>query len=132
MKKINNKEDFLIILGIAFFLAGFFMIFLQLLEPSISSSILSFGITLIIISIFRKRRLKKYPQIQDERIKKLSMYGLGYSWITTFLVIIIFFWFDYFNLVNVNTQQYYSIIFVTMILSAIVFQRLLYKKGDVE
>jgi O-antigen/teichoic acid export membrane protein len=131
MKKINSKYNYLIALGTAFVLAGIFMIALQLIEASISSAILSFGITMIIIGIFRRMRKKSMPE-KDERIKKLSMYGLGYSWITTFLLITIMFWFDYFNLLNITTQQYYQVVFVTMILSAIIFQRILYKKGDVE
>jgi hypothetical protein len=131
MKQINSRYNYLIALGIAFLLAGVFMIALQIIDAKISSSILSIGITMVIIAVFRKIRKKTMPE-KDERIKKLSMYGLGYSWITTFLVITIFFWFDYFGFVDITTQQYYSVVFVTMIVSAVAFQKFLYKKGDVE
>ena len=131
MNKISSKYSYLIALGTAFVLAGAFMIALQLLSAQISSSILSIGITMIIIALVRKIREKTTPE-KDERIQKLSMYGLGYSWITTFLVITIFFWFDYFGLVSITTQQYYSVVFATMIISAVTFQKFLYKKGDVE
>lgn len=131
MKKINSKYNYLIALGVGFVLAGMFMIARQIIDAKISSSILSIGVTMIIIAVFRKLRKKTMPE-KDERIKKLSMYGLGYSWIVTFLVITIFFWFDYFGFVNISTQQYYSVVFVTMILSAVAFQTFLYKKGDVE
>jgi O-antigen/teichoic acid export membrane protein len=131
MKQINVKYNYLIALGVGFLLAGVFMIALQLLDAKIASAILSMGIAMIIISVFRKLRKKTMPE-KDERIKKLSMYGLGYSWITTFLVITIFFWFDYFGLVTISSEQYYSIVFATMILSAVAFQKFLYKKGDVE
>jgi hypothetical protein len=129
--KNSLKYNYLIALGFFFVLAGIFMIALQLINAQVSSSILSIGITIIIIAIFRKIRKKTMPE-KDERIKKLSMYGLGYSWITTFLVITIFFWFDYFGFVNITTQQYYSVLLITMILSAIVFQKFLYIKGDVQ
>jgi hypothetical protein len=131
MKKINSKYNYLIALGTSVALAGMFMIAMQLINAQVSSAILSIGITIIIIAIFRKIRKKTMPE-KDERIKKLSMYGLGYSWITTFLVITIFFWFDYFGFVNITTQQYYSVVFFTMIISAVAFQKFLYKKGDVE
>jgi hypothetical protein len=131
MKKNNSKYNYLIALGVAFVLAGIFMIALQIINAQVSSSILSIGITMIIIAVFRKIRKKTMPE-KDERIKKLSMYGLGYSWITTFLVITIFFWFDYFGFVNITTQQYYNVVFFTMIISAVAFQKFLYKKGDIE
>jgi hypothetical protein len=131
MKYTNSKYNYLIALGTAVALAGMFMIAMQLINAQVSSAILSIGITMIIIAIFRKIRKKTMPE-KDERIKKLSMYGLGYSWITTFLVITIFFWFDYFGFVNITTQHYYSVVFFTMIISAVAFQKFLYKKGDVE
>jgi hypothetical protein len=131
MKYVNSKYNYLIALGTAFVLSGMFMIALQIINAQVSSAILSIGITMIIIAVFRKIRKKTMPE-KDERIKKLSMYGLGYSWITTFLVITIFFWFDYFGFVNITTQQYYSVVFFTMIISAVAFQKFLYKKGDVE
>lgn len=131
MKKILSKYNCLIILGVSFLLAGMFMIALRIIDAKISSSILSIGITMIIIAVFRKIKKRTMPE-KDERIKKLTMYGLGYSWITTFLVITIFFWFDYFGFVKITTQQYYSVVFVTMILSATIFQKFLYRKGDVE
>jgi hypothetical protein len=131
MKNFNSRYNYLIAVGVSFVIAGIFMIALQLINAKISSSILSIGITMIIIAVFRKVRSKTMPE-KDERIRKLAMYGLGYSWITTFLVITIFFWFDYFELVKITTQQYYSVVFVTMILSAVVFQKWLYKKGDVK
>lgn len=130
MNKNNSKYNYLIALGSSLVIAGIFMIAMQLIREQVSSSILSMGITIIIIATFRKMRNKAIPE-NDERIRKLSMYGLGYSWITTFLVITIFFWFDYFGFVKITTQQYYSVIFVTMIISAIVFQKFLYNKGDV-
>ena len=128
---MKEKYDYLIVLGVSFLLVGLFMIALQLIDSTIALSILVIGITIIVATIFRKRKLKSMPE-KDERIKKLSMYGLGYSWITTFLIITIFFWFDYFELIKITTQQYYTIVSSTMIVSAIVFQRVLYKKGDVE
>ncbi len=131
MKRVNSKYNYLIALGTAFVLSGMFMIALQIINAQVSSAILSIGITMIIIAVFRKIRKKTMPE-KDERIKKLSMYGLGYSWITTFLVITIFFWFDYFGFVNITTQQYYNVVFFTMIISAVAFQKFLYKKGDVE
>ncbi len=130
MRKANSKYNWLIALGTGFLIAGIFMIALRLIKAHIGSSILSIGITLIIIAIFRRTRQKSMPE-KDERIKKLSMYGLGYSWLTTFLVTTIFFWFDYFDLIEVNTQQYYGLVFFTMIISAVLYQKLLYKKGDV-
>jgi len=130
MKKTNAKYNWLIALGTGFLMAGIFMIALRLIKANIASSILSIGITLIIIAVFRRTRQKSMPK-KDERIKKLSIYGLGYSWLTTFLVITIFFWFDYFDLIEVSSQQYYGLVFFTMIISAVLYQKLLYTKGDV-
>jgi VIT1/CCC1 family predicted Fe2+/Mn2+ transporter len=131
MKSLNSRYNYLIAVGVSFVIAGIFMIALQLINAKISSGILSIGITMIIVAVFRKIRGKTIPE-KDERIRKLAMYGLGYSWITTFLVITIFFWFDYFGLIKITTQQYYSVVFFTMIISAVIFQKLLYKKGDVK
>lgn len=130
MKGVNSKYNYLIALGGSFVLSAILMLILQTFTAQLASSILSIGITMVIIGLFRKLRKNEFPE-KDERIKKLSMYGLGYSWITTFLVITIFFWFDYFGLVKITTQQYYNVVFMTMIISAVAFQKFLYRKGDV-
>lgn len=130
MKILKSRYNYLIAMGIGFALSGMLMLALNYFSAQLASSILSIGITMVIIGFFRRLRVKNMP-VKDERIKKLSMFGLAYSWITTFLVITIFFWFDYFGLVTITTQQYYNVVFLTMIISAVAFQKFLYRKGDV-
>ncbi len=132
MKKQNSlKYNLIIALGIIFLVTAGFLIGFNRRNAQISSSVLSIGITMIIIGIIRKIRQSELVK-KDERIKKLSLYGLSYSWITTFILITVLFWFDYFGFLNITTQTYYSIVFATMIISAIAFQKFLYNKGDIE
>jgi protein-S-isoprenylcysteine O-methyltransferase Ste14 len=99
-------------------------------EPA-SIALVSAGIAMMIVAAVTGLRYRDEIR-SDERTKKIGAYGITYSWLLTLVLITVFFWLNYLNLVVLTVQGVLAVLLFAMVLSARFFQWHLFRKGDVD
>ncbi|MHC1625278.1 MAG: hypothetical protein ACXQS2_04700, partial [Methermicoccaceae archaeon] len=69
---------------------------------------------------------------RDERTVRLGAYGISYSWLATLIFISILILLEELEALTLNTTHALGYTFLVMIVSAVVFQRYFFRKGDVQ
>jgi hypothetical protein len=130
-KIMNKRKKYLmtIISGLILLLLGFVFNFLNLAQGLISLIFINAGIIMIVVAAFKFSYLGAGIS-QDEFTRKLSSKAISYSWFLTFVVLNILFWIDYFGFLDFKKQTLFSIIIFTMLFSAVIFKKLVYKQID--
>ena len=87
----------------------------------------------IIIAI-RGYLLQKNPQKlkKDERSRKIGAWAASYSWIITIIVLMVLFWINKLNLFPLSIDTVIGLIYLTMIVSLVVYKHYFNNKGDIE
>ncbi len=91
---------------------------------------LNAGLIAILISAFRLR--KSGEPIQDERTRRISMYGLAWSWFSTLILISVLVWVHIFNVIELDVMGVLAIIFFFMSVTGYLFKFIYLRRGDVE
>jgi amino acid transporter len=112
-------------------IAGMLSVAFQEVDKSISISLISIGLIIFVVTVFRLFRKGDLPD-KDERTKKLAAYGITYSWLLTLVLIAVLYWVIYFKLVELTAGGVLGILLFFMIVSSNVFRWYFMQKGDVE
>ncbi len=89
------------------------------------------GCAFLAVGVLRHRRYGEGPE-SDERSKKIGAYGLSYAWLTGILFISALYWLDLMGSVRLGTQGALGLSLMVLVISAVVYQMYLFRKGDVE
>lgn len=101
-------------------------------ESTVPSSLLAtVGTVLIVLGVVRHLQFGEEPE-GDERTKKIGAWGITYSWILTLVLITVVFWVDYLHVAALSLQEVLVLLLFGMIISARLFQWVLFRRGDVE
>jgi len=97
----------------------------------ISTILITGGCAFLAVGVLRHRRDGEGLE-SDERSKKLGAYGLSYAWLTGILFISALYWLDLMGSVRLGTQGALGLSLMVLVISAVVYQMYLFRKGDVE
>lgn len=92
--------------------------------------LLAAGFSFLITGIFR-HRIYGDDSESDERSRKIGAYGLSYAWLTGLFFMTGLFWLDYLGIGRFSTRTSLGMSVVVLAISAVVFQVILFRKGDV-
>ncbi len=131
--KDMRTKTYRIIIGTFILVAGLLMnIFTDANQTLVISMIIS-GSVLIIYTVYYQIRYKETGgPVQDEWIRRINTASLANSWFITFILILLIFWIDHLHIYSFTIDQVVAILFITMILTANMFQLYFRKKGDIE
>jgi uncharacterized membrane protein YidH (DUF202 family) len=128
---IKHKHKYLVGIGSLIILIGILSSLLNWIQSSIGATLISLGITIFIIGTINKIRKNKLDE-KDERIKKISLYSLSYSWILTIFVMLILLWLNLSGVYAFKGLTFFFIDFFVMLISFYFFQYYFQKKGRLE
>jgi amino acid transporter len=131
MESMEKKYLYKLVLGIIIMIAGMLSVAFLEVDKSISISLISIGLIIFLVTVFRLFRKGEFPD-RDERTKKLAAYGITYSWLLTLVLIAVLYWVIYFELVGLTAGGVLGILLFFMIVSSNVFRWYFMQKGDVE
>ena len=89
------------------------------------------GLIILVIAIFSFFKRGDLPD-KDERTKKLSAYGITYSWLLTLVVITGLSLIQNLGLIQLSVELVLGVLLFFMIISANVFRWYFMQKGDIE
>ncbi|ABR54230.1 putative hypothetical protein [Methanococcus vannielii SB] len=128
---MESKYKTRLILGFLTMLFGIFLEYMFEIDKLITIVLINLGAILVVYNLYYHIKYREIPS-KDERIRKTANAGLAYSWVTTFLIITLIFWIDYFKWLEITIQQVIGLIYFVMIISALLFQTYFKKMGDIE
>jgi predicted CDP-diglyceride synthetase/phosphatidate cytidylyltransferase len=128
MKKIKRDYLLSILSGIILIFLGIFFQVTNLAKAIIPLIFINTGTILIVISVLTHNKFGA-GITQDERTRTLSTRAIAYSWLLTFVLVNILFWFDYLKFVDFKVEQVLAITLFTMTLSAGILQSYFKHKG---
>jgi hypothetical protein len=96
-----------------------------------STILITAGCAFLAVGVVRHRQYGEGPE-SDERSKKIGAYGLSYAWLTGILFISVLFWLDLMGTLKLGTQGALGLSLLVLVISAVVYQICMFKKGDVE
>ncbi len=131
--KDRRAKTYRIVIGTFILVAGLLMnIFTDVSRTLVISMVIS-GSILIIYTIYYQIRYKETGgPVQDEWSRRINTASLANSWFVTFILILLIFWTDHLQIYSFTIDQVVALLFITMILTANLFQLYFRKKGDVE
>ena len=111
-------------------ISGIISIMLTEGEAGIGTMLLAAGLVFLITGVTHHRKYGDDPE-SDERSKKIGAYGLSYAWLTGLFFMFGLFWVDYLGVLKLNVQNALMASILVLALSAMIFQRYLFRKGDI-
>ncbi len=127
----HQKHKYLVGIGTLILMVGFISTIFNFIQSKIGATIISLGVTFLIIGIIKEIKNKRLTE-RDERIKQITMYSLGYSWIFSLLTMVILLWFSISGLLTFKGSTFFIAVFFVMIASAYFFNYYFCKKGVLE
>ncbi|MCK8518776.1 hypothetical protein [Methanoculleus sp. 7T] len=126
------KPRYVIKIAVGAFLAaaGLLLPFLVQGTEVLSSTLVAFGATVLVIAFMQHRRFRDELE-SDERTKKIGAYGISYSWLLTLVFLAILFWVDYLGLLTLPVGDVLLVTILLMGISARLFQWYFFRQGDV-
>jgi hypothetical protein len=91
-----------------------------------------YGITIVVFWIIYSSRKNYEIDAKDERIRKLSLVSMSYTWFLTLFALIGIYWIDYFGVVSLTIGNVVFLILLVMTISPWVLRLVLSRKGDFE
>ena len=116
MKK-STQYTISIITGLLLLAFGILDTVTNLTSKVISLIFINAGIIIMAVGLIRVNQLGN-GLIHDERTRKLGARAVSFSWIITFVAVNLFYWINYFKVVDLNLSQVLGLLFFIMILSA--------------
>jgi len=111
-------------------ITGVVTVSISLSDAVIGTMLLAGGMAFLLTGIVRHRRENEGSE-SDERSKKIGVYGLSYAWLTGILFMFVLFWLDYMHILVIGTQIALALSILVLAISAVIYQRYLFRKGDV-
>jgi hypothetical protein len=130
VRTMKPRNHYRIVIGVVMILSGIVSILLSAGEAIISTMLLAAGFAFLITGISRHRKYGDDPE-SDERSKKIGAYGLSWAWLTGLFFMFGLFWLDYLGILRLSTQNALALSVVVLILSAVIYQSYLFRKGDI-
>jgi len=127
---VKPRNFYRIIVGAVMTLAGGAVSIMTGVDAIAGSILLITGLVFLLTGVVRHRRYGDDPE-SDERSERLGAYGLSYSWFTGLLFITGLYWLDYSGYVHLETQAALALSVIVLAFSAVLFQLVLFRKGDV-
>lgn len=132
MKKENKRPLITITIGATLLLLGILLTtFAQWSEKISESGIITIGMIMIIIGTIQMIKKKQGPT-KDELTRKIADRAAAYSWITTLIILMIIYWLNFFETIIFTVNSVIAITYTVMVATMLIFQRIYWKKGDVE
>jgi hypothetical protein len=128
---INHKHKYLVGLGSLILTIGILSSLLNWFQSFLGATLISIGVTSLIIAISYKIRKEDLNE-KDERLKKISLYSLSYSWLLTIFVMIILLWLNLSGVFMFKGMIFFPIVFFVMLISFYFFQYYFRNKGELE
>jgi hypothetical protein len=127
---MKSRNIYRLIIGALMLISGVVFITMSPGEPVIGSFLFSSGLAFFITGLIRQRRYGDSPE-SDERSRKIGAYGLSYAWLTGIFFMFMLFWAGYLGLLKLNAQVALALSIIVLVLSALIYQIYLFRKGDV-
>lgn len=130
MKKLS-KSYFGIIIGSIILFFGLISIAFKWFSVELHSYMISFSMVVIIVSYFKSLK-RKQGVTRDELTRKIADRSAAYSWQITLITLLIIYWLNFFEILKFSINGIVAILYITMIVSMIYFQKRFWKNGNVE
>jgi hypothetical protein len=130
VRSMKQRNMYRIVIGALMIISGIVSILLTAGDAIIGTMLLCAGFAFLGTGIIRHRRDGEGPE-SDERSKKIGAYGLSWAWLTGLLFMFGLFWLDYLGILRLSTQNSIAVSILVLSLSAVLYQALLFRKGDV-
>ena len=131
MSTTKQRNLYRIVIGALMIVSGLMGAVFEPGGSIISTILITGGCAFLAVGVIRHRRYGEGLE-SDERSKKLGAYGLSYAWLTGILFISALFWLDLMGSVRLGTQGALGLSLMVLVISAVVYQMYLFRKGDVE
>jgi len=128
---MKPRNLYRILIGILLIISGIVALAATGGENTLPVLLIAAGFAFLVTGIIRNKRYGDEPE-SDERSKKIGAYGLSYAWLTGTVGIMLLFWADYAGVLRLNGRSALEISLLLLVLSAIIFQAYLFRKGDVD
>ncbi len=128
---MEKRYMYKLFLGIVIMAAGMILAAFFETDALVPLTLIYTGLIIFVLMAFRLFRRGDLPD-RDERTKKLSAYGITYSWLLTLVLLTILYWLEYFKLVEFTVNGIFGLLIFFMIISANVFRWYFMQKGDVD
>lgn len=128
---MEKRYMYKLFLGIVIMAAGMILTAFFETDALVPLTLIYTGLIIFVLMAFRLFRRGDLPD-RDERTKKLSAYGITYSWLLTLVLLTILYWLEYFKLVEFTVNGIFGLLIFFMIISANVFRWYFMQKGDVD
>jgi hypothetical protein len=99
-------------------------------SAALSSYILTFAVFILVFFLVTKR--DKEPVESDERTRSITDRAYTYSWLLTYIALVIFTTVDFLFPLNLGMRGFSYIVMLIMALSAIILRAIMMRKGNVE
>lgn len=128
----NKRYQLTIFIGSIILVLGILAALLTPLGEQIASSgIITIGLVMIVIGVIGLMK-KRTGVEKDELTRKIADRAAAYSWFFTLIALMIIYWLDYFKLVDFGVKTVIGLTYMVMIISMLLTQRILWRRGDVE
>ena len=127
---MKPRNLYRIIIGALMIISGIISIMLTEGEAGIGTMLLAAGLVFLITGVTHHRKYGDDPE-SDERSNKIGAYGLSYAWLTGLFFMFGLFWLDYLAVLKLSVQNALMASILVLALSAMIFQRYLFRKGDI-
>jgi hypothetical protein len=127
---MKQKNLYKSIAGVVIIAGGVITLVLIPGEPSLGTMLLAGGIAILVTSIINHRKYGDEPD-SDERSRKIGAYGITYAWLTGILFMFGLIWLDVLGVLRLGTQNALVASILVLAFSAVIYQGLLFRKGDV-
>lgn len=124
----RQKHKYLVGVGTLIVMVGIISTVFNFVQSKIGATIISLGITFLIISLIKEIKNKRLTE-RDERLRQITIYSLGYSWIFSLLTLVVLLWFSISGLLTFKGSTFFIAVFFVMIASAYFFNYYFCKKG---
>ena len=128
---MEKRYMYKLFLGIFIMAAGMILAAFFETDALVPLTLIYTGLIIFVLMAFRLFRRGDLPD-RDERTKKLSVYGITYSWLLILVLLTILYWLEYFKLVEFTVNGIFGLLIFFMIISANVFRWYFMQKGDVD
>ena len=110
----------LVMLGLMFF-------------KEINEQLITIAISMIMVMILITFLRFKYPEKykKDERLEKLSAYAVSWSWTVSLMIVTFVYWLNYLDYISLTADQIITIIFLTMVITIVLFRIYFMRKADI-
>ena len=130
--KNKTRNMITIGVGIVIMLTGIILTALDIgTEKITQGGVITIGMIMIVIGFISMIRKKQGPA-KDELTRKIADRAAAYSWVITLIALLVVFWLNHFEVLQFSVNAVIGIMYVIMVATMIYFQKIFWKRGDVE